>query len=90
MRQDTDQFAGFPPHGQDLNAAWSVSQPSEPIAEQPRPRRVRPRPHRKYSDPEEMWRWHWCRMRVIMAWTLVLVTCGVTLTAGSVILSEFL
>lgn len=100
MRADTDVLEGFPPHGQDLmgEQAWSVSHPSEPISEQQsRPRvtarekdsRIRRRPHRRYRDPEEMWRWHWARMRVMLAWTFTGTSCGVVVTAATVILGEF-
>ncbi len=96
MRQETDQFEGFPPHGQGLNGSWSTSHPSEPITE-PRPRvtakekdeRTRRRPHRRYQSPEDMWKWHWVRMRILLAWTAVGTACGVTVTVAVEIISEF-
>jgi hypothetical protein len=55
--------------------------PSEPVYDddefhdEPR-RRVRARAHRRYETPEEMWAWHWARMRIFVCWT-VLGTVGV-------------
>lgn len=97
MRQQTDVLEDFPPHGQE-GLAYTTSAPAtrpqlRTVREEEPPttpqRRVRPKPHRRYNSPSEMWSWHWARMRIVLSWTVVLVTCMITLTAGSVILSEF-
>jgi hypothetical protein len=61
--------------------------PSEPLEYltdpefTPPPRRVRTRPSRRYESPEEAWSWHWARMRIVAAWTVLLtvsVICSIT------------
>jgi hypothetical protein len=63
--------------------------PSEPVGYEgeyhdeaaPRVRRVRARASSRYETPEEMWAWHWERMRVFTAWTVLLtvsVICSIT------------
>jgi hypothetical protein len=94
VRQDTDIF---PPHGQAMmeEQAWTVSDPEPPTepqrAQGPQTgpqRRVRPRPHRRYSSPEEMWAWHWVRMRILMTWVLVFAVSCIVATAGVIIFME--
>jgi hypothetical protein len=92
VRQDTDVFEEFPPHGQDMmEQAWSVSRdpepPTEPQRAQPQ-RRVRPRPHRRYATPQEMWEWHWVRMRILMTWVLVFAVSCIVATAGVIVFME--
>lgn len=82
MRQQTDELL--------LREAPTDEHPSLP---QP-PRRDRPsaavrrRPHPRYESPEEMWQWHWVRMRILLTWVLVLTVGMIVLTAGVVIFSE--
>ncbi len=93
VRHDTDEL---PAH--DTGPAWTVSHepqpeplPSEPVSPVP-PRRPKGllRPHKRYATPHEMWSWHWVRMRVVLAWTAVGVSCSVAGTAATEILHEFI
>jgi hypothetical protein len=63
--------------------------PSEPVGYEadyreeaaPRVRRVRPRASGRYESPEELWAWHWARMRAFAAWSVLLtvsIICGLT------------
>ena len=80
---DWDRYdaEAFPPVGPTVELPPYLGPPEELRSGRPRRTAVRPRPSARYDSPEELWAWHWARMRVTAAWTVVATlgsVCGTT------------
>lgn len=60
----------------------------EPRTDRIRRAPLRPRPSRRYDSPEELWEWHWARMRVVAAWTIVGTLGAVSTTTAVIFFAE--
>jgi hypothetical protein len=56
----------------------------------PPERERRVRPNKKYATPQEMWEWHWVRMRVTICWALIGAFVMIAGSVGLEFCREFL
>jgi hypothetical protein len=78
----SDPYLDLPDLGDLPPDPYPDTAPTERVTVGPRPRRTGRRPSVRYESPEELWRWHWARMRIFACWSVLIpvaLILGITL-----------